>query len=215
MLKPKIIGIEVFLEKRKTRTFVGRLTKENNEYLFQYSEKYFRGKSSLPLGPEFPLTEKEFKSSSLFPSLKDRIPSRENPAYPEYCKAMGIKKNEKNPIVLLCTIGKKGPSSFIFSPLFDRNVSPKHVIDFRNSLNLTTREFAHIFEISQSALNAFERNRTSGQDLVKRLEIILQFPEVAYYLLRVNGGAIISQKWADATNYIRKKLNSNKQELEN
>ena len=48
----------------------------------------------------------------------DRIPSKENPAYPDYCKSQGISVNETNPIILLIAIGKRGPSTFIFEPVF-------------------------------------------------------------------------------------------------
>ena len=153
----KIIGVDIFLEKRKTRLHVGVLEKINGKLVFTYDEDYFKAKNIIPLGPEFPLTQKQFISERLFPSIEDRIPSQQNPAYPEYCELMGVDPKERDPFILLSTIGKKGPSSFIFSPIFERKILVEDVMKFRELLGLTTREFATVFEFSQASLNAFER----------------------------------------------------------
>ena len=63
--------------------------------VFTYDDRYFTMKNIIPLGPEFPLTQKQFVSDQLFPSLEDRIPSQQNPAYPEYCQLVGIDPKEK------------------------------------------------------------------------------------------------------------------------
>jgi len=199
----KIIGVNIFLEKRRTRLYVGILKRENAKLVFTYDENYFKAKNIIPLGPEFPLTQREFSSEKLFPSLEDRIPSLQNPAYPEYCLVMGIDPKERDPIILLSTIGRKGPSSFIFYPIFERKVTTVDVIKFRESLGLTTREFSAIFEFSQSSLNALERNRILGSEILKRLEIILNFPNVALDFLLVNGGHLIYEKWIKATNKLK------------
>lgn len=199
----KIIGVDIFLEKRKTRLHVGTLSKENKKLVFTYDEHYFKAKNIIPLGPEFPLTQKIFASEKLFPSLEDRIPSRQNPAYPEYCSAMGIDPKERDPIILLSTIGRKGPSSFIFYPIFERKITGEDVISFRESLGLTTREFSAVFEFSQSSLNALERNRILGSEILKRLETIINFPNVALEFLLVNGGHLIYEKWITAANTLK------------
>lgn len=199
----KIIGVDVFLEKRRTRIHVGILKRENAKLVFRYDENYFKAKNIIPLGPEFPLIQREFSSEMLFPSLEDRIPSLQNPAYPEYCLAMGIDPKERDPIILLSTIGRKGPSSFIFYPIFERKVTTEDVIKFRESLGLTTREFSAIFEFSQSSLNALERNRILGSEILKRLEIILNFPSVALDFLFINGGYLIYEKWVKATGKLK------------
>lgn len=71
----KIIGVDIFLEKRKTRLHVGVLKRVNGIMMFTYDDHYFTAKNIIPLGPEFPLTQKQFVSNKLFPSLEDRIPS--------------------------------------------------------------------------------------------------------------------------------------------
>lgn len=199
----KIIGVGIYLEKRKTRLHVGVLKRVNAQLVFAYDDHYFKAKNIIPLGPEFPLTQKEFSSEKLFPSLEDRIPSLQNPAYPEYCLAMGIDPQERDPIILLSTIGRKGPSSFIFYPIFERKITAQDVISFRESLGLTTREFSDVFEFSQSSLNALERNRILGNEILKRLEIILNFPKVAMEFLLINGGHLTYEKWIMANNKLK------------
>ena len=78
-----IVGVDIFLKKRVTRLQVGTLQKIQDEFVFTYDEHYFKAKNVIPLGPEFPLTQRQFTSKTLFPSLEDRIPSRQNPAYRE------------------------------------------------------------------------------------------------------------------------------------
>jgi HipA-like protein len=199
----KIIGVDVFLEKRRTRLHVGVLNRVEGKLVFTYDERYFKAKNIIPLGPEFPLTQKQFVSEQLFPSLEDRIPSLQNPAYPEYCLAMGVDFKERDPIILLSSIGRKGPSSFIFYPIFERKVTPEDLIGFRELLGLTTREFAAVFEFSQTSLNALERNRILGSEILKRIEIIINFPNVALDFLQINGGHLIYEKWLKATNELK------------
>ena len=204
-LKLSLIGVDIFLERRKTRLYVGQLKKETDYYVFTYSDQYLHSQNIIPLGPEFPLTKKEFKSKKLFLSLEDRIPSKSNPAYPEYCELLGIDPKESNPLVLLSTIGSRGPSSFVFAPFYDHSFTVQEVIDFRNSLGFTTREFARVFEIPQASLNALERRRNSGKDLLKRLEIIVRFPAVALYFIFINGGILPYEKHKNAEDFLMKK----------
>ena len=85
------------------------------------------------------------------------------------------------------------------------------MINFIKLLGLTTREFAIIFEFSQASLNTLEKNRTSGKDILKRLEILLNFPAVALDFLLLNGGYLIYDKWAYAVDQVTK-LAKNKPE---
>ncbi|MBS0616098.1 MAG: HipA N-terminal domain-containing protein [Verrucomicrobia bacterium] len=202
-LKLPIVNVAIYLERRKTRLLVGHLKKSGANFVFTYDDRYLRARNVIPLGPEFPLTQREFKSRSLFPSLEDRIPSKQNPAYPEYCQAMGIDPQENDALILLSTIGKRGPSSFVFEPIFERSFTIQDVIEFRKSLNFSTREFAQIFEISQTALNALERKRSSGKDLLKRLEIIVRFPSIAIFFISINGGILPSEKREAALEFLK------------
>ncbi len=199
----KTIGIFVFLKKRKTQTLVGKLYKTDQKFTFTYEDSYLNSRHSIALGPELPLTQREFSSNRLFPSLEDRIPSTQNPAYSEYCLAMGISPKEQDPFILLSTVGSKGPSSFIFYPMFKREITSKDIVVFRNMLRLTTREFAAVFEFAQNSLNAFERGRITGSEILKRLEVLLQFPDVALYFLLINSGYLIYEKWVFATEKLK------------
>lgn len=204
MRRLKTIGVFVFLKKRKTQTLVGRLYKIDQKFVFTYEDSYLNARHSIALGPEFPLTQQEFSSDRLFPSLEDRIPSIQNPAYSEYCLVMGIDPNERDLFILLSTIGSKGPSSFIFYPIFKRGITSKDIIEFRNMLGLTTREFAAVFEFSQNSLNALEKGRITGSEILKRLEVLLHFPNVALYFLLVNSGYLIHEKWVAASEKLTK-----------
>jgi len=119
---------------------------------------------------------------------------------------MNIDPSEKNPFVLLATIGSRGPSSFIFAPVYHHSLSSKAVQEFRKQLGLTTREFAHIFEITQASLSALERGTISGREILKRLELIVQFPEVALYYLHINGYILINERFNKADTYLQNLL---------
>lgn len=155
----KITAVDVFLKKRKTREYVGQLSKENSFYIFTYDNLYLYADRSIPLGPDLPLTKKKFKSKNLFPSFLDRIPSKQNPAYNEYCKMVGISPSEKNTLVLLSTLGQKGPSSFIFSPAPTSAITHEDVINYRKSLKLTIREFSELFEFSPATIIRIEKKQ--------------------------------------------------------
>lgn len=201
-------SLAVFLEKRKTRIYVGKLTflKDSNVFEFTYDNDYIYAKNIIPLGPEFPLTQKVYRSSILFPSLQDRIPSKENAAYAEYCKAQGIDVKESDPIILLATIGKRGPSSFVFEPLYEDSFSKEDLKKFRQELGLTTREFALCFDLTQAALMRIEKGDSSGKALLKRIEIYYRFPEVALFFIQRHGGAINSEKKKTIIKILKAKL---------
>lgn len=193
--KSKIYSVLVYLERRKSRMFVGKLTynaKEKN-YIFQYDKKYLSSKL-IPLGPELPLSHKKYASKILFESFLDRLPSRENPAYSDYCAAQGIDVDETDPFILLTTIGKRGPSSFIFEGLQKRTFNAEDVKAFRDELQLTTKEFALGFAIAEKTLISIEGGQRSGRDTMKRLELYFRFPSVALFEFQRNCAQIHRDK---------------------
>ena len=206
--KASFQSIAIFLEKRKTRQFVGSLTylKDKHVFEFTYDENYLYAKNIIPLGPEFPLTQRSFRSKKLFPSLQDRIPSKENSAYPEYCQAMGIPVDETNPIILLGTIGKKGPSSFVFEPIYESTFNGEALRNFRLELGLTTREFSLCFDVPRITLVYIENGQSTGKEILKRIEIYQRFPEVALSEIQRHGGAINHQKKRNAIKILKAKL---------
>ena len=121
-------------------------------YVFAYDKAYLHA-NLIPLGPELPLSPKKFTSPTLFEPFIDRLPSRENHAYQEYCAAENIEVTEQDPFVLLTTIGKRGPSSFIFERKKQDPLGTEELKVFRQELGLTTREFAIGFAIGAKTLH--------------------------------------------------------------
>ncbi len=195
MSKDSIRAVLVYLERRKTRKFVGKLTYDakSKNYIFQYDEKYL-GSKLIPLGPELPLRRKPHLSPELFESFVDRIPSRENPAYRDYCLSMGIDIQEKDPFILLTTIARRGPSSFVFEAEHIRTFSASDLKAFRNRLQLTIKEFALAFNVSQKTLVSIENGQSTGKEVMKRLELYARFPEIALFEFRRNCAQIHVEK---------------------
>ena len=213
LLQPqKIKEVQVYLERRKTCQYVGTLCFDEQKNLFEfiYSAEYLRSRQIIPVGPELPLTRQIHQSKMLFPSFQDRIPVRENPAYPEYCEATGIDPNEQNPIILLATIGRRGPSSFVYIPHYEGIFTHKDLKKYREELDLTSREFASCFEISQAALTRIEKGQASGRDILKRIEIYKLFPEVALYEVYKSGGALHHQKRKKLLNILKQQIQERK-----
>lgn len=175
----KIDGVLVVLEGTKSNEQVGVLRKNGQGFQFEYDPKYLKSPKAISLGPEMPLTRRYYQSKELFRPFQDRIPSKENPAYPEYCYSQGISPNESNPLILLSTIASRGPSSFLFFPLYQESFTAQDLKKFRENLGLTTREFASCFDISQAGLTRAETGSSGGRDILKKIEIFARYPEVA------------------------------------
>ncbi len=191
----KIIGVQVFLERRSIRLYVGLLKKVNKTFLFEYAKSYLQRRGVISLGPEMPLTRRSYQSDTLFIPFADRIPCRENPAYVDYCKATGIEVAETDPLILLPTIAHRGPSSFIFEPLYEDSFSSKDLLEFRQLLDLSVKEFAACFELSPAAITRVERNQSTGREVLKRVGIYAQYPNVALDQLRLRGGILHADKY--------------------
>ena len=190
----KIEAVDVYLEKRKSREYVGQLSREKALFIFTYADLYLYKSKSIPLGPDLPLTKKKFVSDILFPSFEDRIPSNKNPAYPEYCSMVGIDPNEQDLLILVATLGQKGPSSFIFAPAPVITITGEDITNFRQNLKLTIREFAELFDFSPATISKIEKNVTLGKDSLKRLELYYYFPEAAIYTVMKNRFKVKDQK---------------------
>ena len=199
-----INAIDVFLEKRKTKVYVGQLDFFEGRYRFVYDDHYLNSKQALSLGPQLSLLHKTHFSQTLFPFFEDRIPSRENPAYPDYCNATGIAVNESNPFILLPTIGRRGPSSFIFEPIYLITFTGADLQTFRKSLHLTLDEFSKVFDVSKASLHNAERGKSSGKEILKRLEIYKNFPAVALDAVRKRGKWLHDDKRAQMVASLRR-----------
>jgi HipA-like protein len=201
-----IIGIDVYLEKRKSREHVGRLEKIGAFFVLTYSEQYIYGKSSIPLGPDLQLSKQIHKSKVLFASFEDRLPSKQNAAYEEYCSGVGISPSETDPFILLSTLGKSGPSSFRFVAVTKGEESSIELKKFRQELHLTVREFADLFDFATSTVSGIETKRTSGKDALKRISIYISHPETALSEALKNNHKIHSDRWRMTEKILREKI---------
>ncbi len=200
MGKKAIEAIEIYVEGRRIRKLAGILRRENNSfgeagYRFTYEDDYLKWEKAVSVGPELPLTGRSYFGIELFPSFLDRIPSKKNPAYAEYCLATGIEINEDNPFVLLTTIGKRGPSCFIFEPLVEKSFKAEDAVVFRKTLGLSLRQFGLLFDFAPYTIQKIETGKLSGRDVLKRMEIYTRFPEVAWFEMNRNKASIHTKLW--------------------
>lgn len=192
LYKRNIHTLEVYLEKRRKRVFVGTLTHspEREEFLFTYDDDYRRSKTAIPIGPNFPLLKKNHLArGEIFPEFYDRIPSRENLLYPDYCRAQGISENETNPITLLTTIGRKGPSSFVFEPTFTKD-SSSFVAFIRKTLktvDISMHDLSGALGISSVTFSKIMTGKSKDDTTLNFLDIAFSTPQVALYLLQRTG----------------------------
>ena len=208
-IKKKTIAVDVYLEKYRSREYVGRLTHQNNQFIFYYDDAYLYSGRAITLGPDLPCTQKKHRSKRLFVSFEDRIPSRQNPAYKEYCEMTGISPKEKDPLILLSTIGQKGPSSFVFVPVYDNSFTKEDLKMFRKSLNLSIRDFAKLFDFAPATIHRIEQGKSSGKDALKRVELYSLFPQVTLYEVNRFGHRVGSKISQQVRNILELKLSKN------
>lgn len=186
--------LQIFHESRKRRVFVGELIydKDKNRYELIYDKKYILSKNAISIGPELSLFKLRHQSEKgkLFPSLIDRIPDKANPAYDDYCKAQGISSNEENPIILLGSIGKRGPSSFVFEPVYNDEFNPIEITKLREKLNITQHDLSLALDIKKATLQRIEAGVSRDINTLKRIQILLEFPEVALWQLKQTGSKV-------------------------
>ncbi len=141
--------LNVFSEGRKRRVFVGALSWDKTKIVLSSNiilnilnqKRLFLLERNLIY-----LNKYIHQMGSFSSSFSDRIPSKENPAYGDYCHSQGMSVSETNPIILLISIGKRGPSTFIFEPIFTNTFEYKQIRKFRKSLQLSIHDFAEALE---------------------------------------------------------------------
>ncbi len=179
--------INVFSQTKTKRDLVGTLWKEKNSYHFQYNNDYARQKKAIPLGPEFELWKENFSSQTLFASLLDRIPSKENPAYIEYCQQWGIDPDEKDFFILLTTIGRRGPSTFIFEAAMGNAYNSESVKKFRENSGLSQREFGLLLGLAHVTLIRLEQGKSKNETLLLYIQMVENTPGALKWLLKKRG----------------------------
>ena len=189
------LSIDVYMEGHRSRKLAGNLHRTGNGFEFEYSGQYLKGSDAISVGPELPLTRKKYFSEELFPSFVDRLPSRENPAYPEYCRIMGIELDERDPIVLLSTLGRRGPSCFVFEPVERHEFTGKDAAEFRASLGLSLRDFGALFDFSPYTLQKIESGKQTGRNVLKRFELYARVPAAARFQMNRNRAKMHTDVW--------------------
>ena len=202
--------MDVYLERSKTRCYVGRLQKEKRKFIFQYDESYLRTNNPISLGPDIPLNQRKHTSLKLFPSFEDRIPSKQNPAYEEYCHFVGIKASETDPLVLLAHLGKKGPSSFVCVPVVEQQAFlPEDLKKFRKKLKLSIREFSDLFDVSSATIYRIENHKTTGRNILKKMELYFKYPDAALDQIKATGVKINERKQQFAESFFKLQIQKN------
>ena len=187
--------LDVYSEGRKRRLYVGCLTYtlEDDRYTFEYDESYLHLPSAIQLGPDLALDKRIHVSEpgKLFPSFADRLPDPSNPAYQEYCASQGISPQETNPIILLGTIGRRGPSTFVFESVHepDQDVI-EQLRHFRQDLDLSFADFADAFDINVLSLKRIEARKSTDRNILQLIRIYLNHPKVSLEQLRKTGGRL-------------------------
>lgn len=201
--------LKIFHESRKRRVFVGELIydKGNDKYELIYDKNYAHSKNAIPISPDLDLFKLHHYSEKgkLFPSFMDRIPDSSNPAYKDYCDAQGISLDEKNPIILLGSIGKRGPSSFIFEPVYDNGFEFSDIIKLREQLQITQHDLAEAFNISKTTLQRIEAGVSHDLNTLKYIQILLRFPEVALWQLKQTGSRVHKHVFEKLLKYFESK----------
>ena len=200
----------IFHEGRKRRIFVGELIydKEKDIYEFFYDKKYAGSRQAIPIGADIDLFKLRHISQKgkLFASFIDRIPLISNHAYEDYCKSQGIAVNEQNPIILLGSIGKRGPSSFIYEPVYEKTYSNADLIKLREELHVTQHDLAKAFDFNRLTLLRIETGQSQDFNTLKRLQIYFEFPEVALWQLKQTGGRVHSNVLSKLVKFFESKL---------
>lgn len=184
--------LEIYHEGRKRKILVAHLfhDTESDRFKLEYEPQYLSSKKAIALGPELTLQTKNHQSDTceLFPSLLDRIPSKKNPAYAEYCQQQGIAVDEANPIILLTTLGRKGSSTFIIEPVYQLIEDiPALLSKFRDALQLSRWDIAMFFDMPELTLLKVEKGRCQDKNILRLIGLYMVDARVALQQLDLTG----------------------------
>lgn len=195
----------VFIEESRGRVFVGELIKTDEGYSFAYDHDYMSRASATAIGPDLPFLLNEIKSEKLFDSLLELVPSRDNPAYEQYCRSVGISPDEHDPLVLLACLGK-GPSNFVFEPAPENTLpTGKDVVQFRDELGLSQRQFALLFDIPFPTLQTIEKETSEAKTARRLIQIFIDDPTVLWKVIKRRGVYLHTKQRLRIEDYIRRK----------
>jgi HipA-like protein len=201
--------LAVYSEGARIKIFVGSLKRINKGlFQFEYTREYLKSKGAIGIGQDLPISKIKHttKSPTLFASFADRIPSRSNPAYGEYCEDTGISPDENNPIVLLTTIGRRGPSTFVFEPIYltEEEQVPLRLKEFRKKTGVSLRIVAEAFNFNFVTLQRVEQGTSKDRNTIRLLHIYLHNASLARWVITINSPKLSQKIVADLLNYFKK-----------
>jgi hypothetical protein len=139
----------------------------------------------------------------LFPSFQDRIPSKGNAAYEEYCRAAGISPKEKNPIVLLGAIGRRGPSVFVFEPVVESGFNAQKELGFfRARYRVSLHDLALALDLNAITLQRIEAGKSKDPATGRLLEIFFTIPEALRQQLKTTARKVHRNTLDALTKYV-------------
>lgn len=197
------ITVNIFCQLNTSRLLVGTLKQAKGWFVLQYDTTYLENPKALAIGPELPLKRAPFQARELFPSLQDRIPSKQNPAYGDYCQSVGISPEESDQLVLLSTIGQRGPSSFLFREAHDTYFTGTDLALFRKKLGLTVREFAVFLDTNPATITKTEQGDLQSYHLLALCEVLAKVPTALNYQLHKRGQYLHDDKIAQVKKLTR------------
>jgi len=200
-------AIDVYLERRERKQYVGRLTRQpDHKFHFSYDEAYQRMENSISIGPSLQLVKKEYLSMNLFPEFLDRLPSPQNPAYEDYCASVGISVKEDDIMVLLLKLGKRGPSSFILEAVVedDPAVIVNNIRVFIKEISLSQQDFANILDIPITSLSRLLTGTSLDRTLLRLIDHYLSSPQSLGELFAYTQRKLTEKKRARMFRYLEK-----------
>jgi HipA-like protein len=200
-------AIDVYLERRERKQYVGRLTRRpDQKFHFAYDEAYQRMENSISIGPSLPLVKKEYLSMNLFPEFLDRLPSPQNPAYEDYCASVGISVEEDDLMVLLLKLGKRGPSSFILEAVVedDPAVIVNNIRGFLEENSFSQQDFANLLDIPITSLSRLLTGTSLDRTLLRLIDLYLSSPQLLGELFSYTQRKLTEKKRARMYRYLEK-----------
>lgn len=182
--------VEVYAESRNRRMLVGTLTwnKALDQFEFDYEKAYLKSPKAIPMGPDLSLSKRHhIHKGKLFASFQDRIPAKNNPAYADYCAAAGISPKERNPIILLGAIGRRGPSNFVIEPkVMDTLDARSLLVEFRQKFKISLHELGMALGLNKITLQRIETGSSKDVSTLRLLGIFFTVSEALENQLRIS-----------------------------
>lgn len=205
--KVNVSALEVYLERRERKQYVGRLTRQpDQKFHFAYDEAYQRMENSISIGPSLPLVKREYLSTNMFPEFLDRLPSPQNAAYEDYCESVGISVEEVDLMVLLLKLGKRGPSSFILEAVVedDPAVIVENIRGFIKENSLSQQDFANLLDIPITSLSRLLTGTSLDRTLLRLIDLYLSSPQLLVELFTYTQRKLTEKKRARMFRYLER-----------